>query len=101
MDLDVIRPRLKDARQEAARRMEISQPKVSDLMNGDRSNLFERKLIDCLNRPGYDVEIKVKPASALLSSDADDGFDDLADDTKHLILFGLYRQAHALLALVD
>jgi len=46
----------------------ITQPKVSDMMRGDFSNLSERKLMDCLmdclNRLGYDIEIKVKPASA-------------------------------------
>jgi predicted XRE-type DNA-binding protein len=50
--------------QEAAKRMGITQPKVSDMMRGDFSNLSERKLMDCLNRLGYDIEIKVKPASA-------------------------------------
>ena len=49
--------------QEAAKRMGITQPKVSDMMRGDFSNLSERKLMDCLNRLGYDIEIKVKPAS--------------------------------------
>lgn len=49
--------------QAAAKRMGITQPKVSDMMRGDFSNLSERKLMDCLNRLGYDIEIKVKPAS--------------------------------------
>jgi len=49
--------------QEAAKRMGITQPKVSDMMRGDLSNLSERKLMDCLNRLGYDIEIKVKPTS--------------------------------------
>ena len=49
--------------QEAAQRMGVTQPKVSDMMRGDFSNLSERKLMDCLNRLGYDIEIKVKPAS--------------------------------------
>ena len=49
--------------QEAAERMGITQPKVSAMMRGDFSNLSERKLMDCLNRLGYDIEIKVKPAS--------------------------------------
>jgi predicted XRE-type DNA-binding protein len=49
--------------QEAAKRMGITQPKVSAMMRGDFSNLSERKLMDCLNRLGYDIEIKVKPAS--------------------------------------
>jgi predicted XRE-type DNA-binding protein len=49
--------------QDAAKRMGITQPKVSDMLRGDFSNLSERKLMDCLNRLGYDIEIKVKPAS--------------------------------------
>lgn len=49
--------------EEAARRMGISQPKVSGLLRGDFSNLSERKLMDCLNRLGYDIEIKVRPAA--------------------------------------
>ena len=56
--------RLGLTQQEAAKRMGITQPKVSDMMRGDLSNLSERKLMDCLNRLGYDIEIKVKPASA-------------------------------------
>lgn len=50
--------------QEAARRMGITQPKVSDMMRGDFTNLSERKLMDCLTRLGYDIEIKVRPAKA-------------------------------------
>ncbi len=49
--------------QMAAKRMGITQPKLSGMMRGDFSNLSERKLMDCLNRLGYDIEIKVKPAS--------------------------------------
>jgi predicted XRE-type DNA-binding protein len=43
--------------------MGISQAKVSGLMRGDFSNLSERKLMECLNRLGYDIEIKLTPAS--------------------------------------
>ena len=50
--------------QEAAKRMGITQPKVSDMMRGDLTNLSERKLMDCLTRLGYDIEIKVRPAKA-------------------------------------
>lgn len=50
--------------QAAAKRMGISQPKLSNMMNGDFSNLSERKLMDCLNRLGYDIQITVKPATA-------------------------------------
>jgi predicted XRE-type DNA-binding protein len=49
--------------QEAAKRMGITQPKVSVMMRGDFSKLSERELMDCLNQLGYDIDIKVKPAS--------------------------------------
>ncbi len=55
--------RLNLTQQEAAKRMGITQPKVSDMMRGDFSNLSERKLMDCLSRLGYDIEIKVRPVS--------------------------------------
>ncbi len=48
---------------EAARRMGITQPKVSGMLRGDFTNLSERKLMDCLNRLSYDIEIKVKPSA--------------------------------------
>ena len=48
--------------QDAAKRMGISQPKVSDMLRGDFTNLSERKLMDCLTRLGYDIEIRVRPA---------------------------------------
>ena len=48
----------------AAQQMGIPQPKVSAMLHGDFSNLSERKLMDCLNRLGYDIEIKLKPTSA-------------------------------------
>ena len=49
--------------EEAGRRMGLSQPKVSGLFRGNFTNVSERKLMDCLNRLGYDIEIKVKPAA--------------------------------------
>ena len=49
---------------EAGRRMGLPQPKLSGLPRGDFSNISERKLMDCLNRLGYDIEIKVRPATA-------------------------------------
>lgn len=49
--------------QAAAKRMGIPQPKVSGMMRGDFTNLSERKLMDCLNRLGYDIDITVRPAS--------------------------------------
>lgn len=54
--------RLGLTQEEAGRRMGISQPKVSGMMRGDFANLSERKLMECLNRLGYDIEIKVRPA---------------------------------------
>ena len=47
---------------EAGRRMSLSQPKVSGLFRGEFANVSERKLMECLNRLGYDVEIRAKPA---------------------------------------
>ena len=49
--------------EEAGRRMGVPQPKVSALLRGDFANLSERKLMDCLTRLGYDIEIRVKPAA--------------------------------------
>mgnify|MGYP001156577959 FL=1 len=49
--------------EEAGRRMGIPQPKVSALLRGNFANLSEHKLMDCLNRLGYDIEITVKPTT--------------------------------------
>ena len=51
------------SQQDAAKRMGIPQPKVSGMMRGDFTNLSERKLMDCLNRLGYDIEITVRPTA--------------------------------------
>ena len=56
--------RLGLTQQDAGRRMGISQAKVSGLIRGDFSNLSEQKLMECLSRLGYDIEIKVKPTAA-------------------------------------
>lgn len=55
--------RLGLTQEDAGRRMGIAQAKVSGLLRGDFANLSERKLMECLNRLGYDIEIKVKPAA--------------------------------------
>lgn len=49
---------------EAARRMGLTQPKVSALLRGEFSNFSERKLMDCLNRLGYDIEIRIHATQA-------------------------------------
>ena len=54
------------SQEEAGRRMGLPQPKVSGLFRGAFTNISERKLMDCLNRLGYDIEIKVKPAAELV-----------------------------------
>lgn len=46
---------------QAADRMGISQAKVSGLVRGEFSNLSEQKLMECLMRLGYDVEIRLRP----------------------------------------
>lgn len=56
--------RLGLTQEEAARRMGIAQPKVSGMMRGDFANLSERKLMDCLTRLGYDIEITARPSTA-------------------------------------
>lgn len=56
--------RMRLTQQAAAERMGIAQPKVSAMLHGDFSNLSERKLMDCLNRLGYDIEIKVRPTKS-------------------------------------
>ena len=50
--------------EQAAKRMGIAQPKVSDMMRGNFNNLSERKLMDCLTRLGYDIEISIRPAQS-------------------------------------
>jgi predicted XRE-type DNA-binding protein len=49
---------------EAAKRMGISQAKVSAMYKGDFRGLSERKLMDCLARLGYDIRITAQPAAA-------------------------------------
>jgi predicted XRE-type DNA-binding protein len=58
--------RLGLTQEEAGRRMGIPQPKVSGMMRGDFASLCERKLMECLNRLGYDIEIKARPAAKLI-----------------------------------
>jgi len=48
---------------EAALRMGIPQPKLSALLRGGFDNISEHKLMNCLNRLGYDIEINVRPAN--------------------------------------
>lgn len=55
--------RLDLTQEEAGRRMGLPQPKVSALLRGDFTNLSERKLMDALNRLGYDIEITVRPTA--------------------------------------
>ena len=55
--------RLGLTQEEAGRRMGLAQPRVSALLRGNFSNLSERKLMECLNRLGYDIEIRLTPAA--------------------------------------
>lgn len=54
--------------EEAGRRMGIPEPKVSGMMRGDFKNLSEGKLMECLNRLGYDIQISVSPATEPVGS---------------------------------
>lgn len=57
----------------AIRRLELTQQEAATAWThptqgvrndgGNFANLSERNLMDCLNRLGYDIEIKVKPAT--------------------------------------
>ncbi|VEA63054.1 Uncharacterized conserved small protein [Serratia plymuthica] len=47
---------------EAGKRMNLPQARVSALYNGKFFNMSEQKLMTCLNRLGYDIEIIVKPS---------------------------------------
>ena len=58
--------RLNLTQDQAAKRMGISQPKVSGMIRGDFSNLSERKLMDCLARLGYNIEIRVRPVKTVV-----------------------------------
>jgi hypothetical protein len=44
--------------------MGLTQRKVSALLRGELSNISERKLMDCLNRLGYDIEIRLHATRA-------------------------------------
>jgi predicted XRE-type DNA-binding protein len=63
--IEIIRAvrRLGLTQQEAAQQMGITQPKVSGLMRGDFTNLSETKLMECLNRLGYNIEIRLRPTA--------------------------------------
>ncbi|ELS2657088.1 XRE family transcriptional regulator [Salmonella enterica] len=52
--------RLELSQNAAGERMGISQTKVSNLFRGDFTNLSERKLMECLNRLGCDIEIVIE-----------------------------------------
>lgn len=56
--------RLELSQTEAAERMGISQAKVSNLLRGNFTNLSERKMMECLNQLGCDIEIVIKPAAS-------------------------------------
>ncbi|MDR7342032.1 putative XRE-type DNA-binding protein [Pantoea alhagi] len=56
--------RLELSQTAAGERMGISQAKVSNLFRGDFTNLSERKLMECLNRLGCDIEIVIKPSAS-------------------------------------
>ena len=55
--------RLGLTQEEAGRRMGIPQPKVPGMILGGFTNLSGRKPMECLNRLGYGIEIKVRPAA--------------------------------------
>lgn len=44
--------------------MGLARSKVSGILRGDLRNVSERKLMDCLTRLGYDIEISMRPTKA-------------------------------------
>lgn len=60
--------RLGLTQKEAGKRLGITQPKVSRLLKSDVSDLSERKLMDCLNRLGYDIVVIVSRSAASCGS---------------------------------
>lgn len=56
--------RLELSQTEAGERMGISQAKVSNLLRGNFTNLSERKMMECLNQLGCDIEIVITPAAS-------------------------------------
>jgi len=47
---------------QAAKRMDILEPDLSALLRGDLDLMSEHELMQCLNRLGCDIEIRVQPA---------------------------------------
>ena len=47
---------------EAAKLLELTQPKISAMLRGQFRGFSERKLIDCLTSLGRDVQIVIKEA---------------------------------------
>jgi predicted XRE-type DNA-binding protein len=48
---------------EAARLLGLTQPKISDLLNGRFRGISEHRLLECLTKLGQDIEIRIRPAS--------------------------------------
>ena len=61
--------RFKLTQAQAAEQMGLTQPKVSEMVRGHFSGISERRLMECLNRLGYDIEIRLK-APRKLSANA-------------------------------
>jgi len=47
---------------EAAKKLGLTQPKLSSLLRGQFRGVSERRLLDCLIQLGQDVQIVVKPS---------------------------------------
>jgi predicted XRE-type DNA-binding protein len=50
--------------QEAAQRLDITEEQVAALLQGEFAFLSDRRLMDCLNRLGYDIELVLRPSAA-------------------------------------
>lgn len=46
--------------------MGISQDKISNIIRGNLSRVSEKKLMECLTKLGFDIEIKVKQSNTAI-----------------------------------
>jgi predicted XRE-type DNA-binding protein len=48
---------------EAAHRLGITEEQLAALLRGEFAFLSDRRLMDCLNRLGYDIELVLRPSA--------------------------------------
>jgi predicted XRE-type DNA-binding protein len=48
---------------DAAQRLDITEEQMAALQHGEFAFLSDRRLMDCLNRLGYDIELVLRPSA--------------------------------------